>query len=165
MKNKFIFLLALTLIIAITIYLNSNLRIPIWEQNALELSQSFNLISGTTATIDDLSDFTKFEWDTLYSFQPYLPEEEIYKIVGYRWDDISATVNEGMNQLVFLKDGDVVCYVYGYPEKYNVYFEFGQYNNNHFKLTTSNNLEFEMKVFDGVRYFEYISVKYEQKGM
>lgn len=34
-------------------------------------------------------------------------------------------VNEGMNQIVFMKDGKVVCYLYGYPKNngYGIFFE------------------------------------------
>ncbi|MFJ7755533.1 hypothetical protein ACQKGI_19190 [Peribacillus muralis] len=54
-----------------------------------------------------------------------LLKEDIYETVGYKWDAISETVNEGMNQIVFLKDGKVVCYLYGYPENngYGISFE------------------------------------------
>lgn len=129
---------------------------PIWRINAEEFESSFNVISGDT-TIDDLSGFTTFEWDTLYSFAPYTPEQTIYEVVGYKWDNISSTVNEGMNQIVFLKDGRVVCYINGYPDKYKVYFNFGQYDGVYFKLTTSDKLKFNMTVtHDGIRYFEYI---------
>jgi hypothetical protein len=44
--------------------------------------------------------------------------------VGYKWDNISETLSEGMNQIAFLKDGKVVCYLYGYPETnaFGIYF-------------------------------------------
>ncbi|WP_342511975.1 hypothetical protein MKY34_15235 [Sporosarcina sp. FSL K6-1522] len=64
----------------------------------------------------NLSTFTPFEWDQVYAFNPYLSKEAIYETVGYKWDRISETVSEGMNQIVFMQDGKVVCYLYGYPE-------------------------------------------------
>ncbi|WP_458413090.1 hypothetical protein ACNQFZ_20205 [Schinkia sp. CFF1] len=44
--------------------------------------------------------------------------------MGYKWDNISETVSEGMDQIVFIKDGKVVCYLYGYPENngFGIYF-------------------------------------------
>lgn len=129
---------------------------PIWEKNAKQFSNSFNVISGNSATIDDLSDFTTFEWDTLYSFAPYCDEETIYKVVGYRWDKIYATVSEGMNQVVFLKNGKVVCYIDGYPDKYKVFFDFGRDYGTYIKLTTSDKLTFHMEITDdGIRHFKY----------
>jgi len=43
----------------------------------------------------------------------------------YKWGNIRETVSEGMNQIVFVKDGKVVCYIYGYPEsnKFGIFFE------------------------------------------
>lgn len=75
----------------------------------------------------NLADVTPFEWDQVYSFSPYTPKEIIYKTVGYKWDSISETLSESMNQLVFMKDGKVVCYLYGYPENngYGIYFRDG----------------------------------------
>lgn len=131
---------------------------PVWELNARRFAGSFAVISGKTATIHKLSEFTPFEWDTLYSFAPYTPEETVYEVVGYRWDRIQATVNEGMNQVVFLKDGKVVCYIDGYPDEYKVYFSFGPYQGSHFKLTAADKLSFRMTVTkDGIRIFDYIS--------
>ena len=121
---------------------------PIWEVNAKRLSNSFDIISGNNATIDDLSSFTRFEWDTLYNFAPYTPEERIYEVVGYRWDKIYSTVSEGMNQIVFLNNGKVICYVDGYPDKYKIFFSFGQYSGDYYKLTISDKLTFNMTITD-----------------
>lgn len=130
---------------------------PVWETNAKQFHKSFDVISGDKARIDDLSGFTPFQWDVLYSFAPYTPEQTVYDVVGYKWDNISSTVNEGMNQVVYLKDGKVVCYIYGYPDKYGVYFDFGQYEGSFYKLTDKDKLTFNMTVTNkGIRIFEYI---------
>ena len=73
----------------------------------------------------NLSKFTPFEWDKVYSFAPYLSKEAIYETIGYKWDNISETVSEGMNKIVFVKDGKVVCYLFGYPEsnKIGIFFD------------------------------------------
>jgi len=78
-------------------------------------------------------------------------------VVGYKWDNISSTVSEGMNQVVFLKEGKVVCYIDGYPDKYKVFFDFGQYYGDFFKLTSSDKLSFNMTVMnDGIRKLDYV---------
>ncbi|MFS0861186.1 hypothetical protein [Fredinandcohnia sp. 179-A 10B2 NHS] len=128
----------------------------VWEENASALSDSFEIISGKEALIEDLSDWTKFEWDTLYSFAPYTPKETIYETVGYKWDEISETVNEGMNQLVFIHDGKVVCYLYGYPERNKISFNFGSYEGSYITLSAAEELAFNMTVVDEVKYLEYI---------
>ena len=66
--------------------------------------------------------------DILYSFAPYTTKEKIYEAIGYKWDDISQTVGEGMSQIVFVKEGKIVCYLYGYPENIKLGFNFGEYN-------------------------------------
>lgn len=145
------------LVIAAILLILNPFSKDIWDVNAEKLSSSFNVISGSEARIDDLSGFTPFEWDTLYSFSPYTSKDTVYNTVGYKWDTISETVNEGMNQIVFLKDGKVVCYIYGYPNKSKLYFNFGQYDGSYFKLTAFDNLSFNMKLGnDGIRYFDYI---------
>jgi hypothetical protein len=132
--------------------------IPACETNARQLHKSFDIISGSKTRIGNLSGFTHFQWDTLYSFAPYTPEQTIYDVVGYKWDNISSTVSEGMNQVVFLKEGKVVCYIDGYPDKYKVFFDFGQYSGVYFKLTSSDKLSFNMTVMnDGIRKFDYVN--------
>lgn len=86
----------------------------LWEKNEDLLQEEVKSIQQSVETIN-LKEVTPFEWDKVYSFSPYTPKETIYETVGYKWDRIQETVNEGMNQIVFVKDGEVVCYVYGYP--------------------------------------------------
>ncbi len=86
----------------------------LWEKNEGLLQEEVKYIQQSVETIN-LKEVTPFEWDKVYSFSPYTPKDTIYETIGYKWDRIQETVNEGMNQIVFLKDGEVVCYVYGYP--------------------------------------------------
>lgn len=86
-----------------------------WETNKKKLQTKLTSDSLTDKRVD-LTIFTPFEWDTVYSFDPYVSKEAIYETVGYKWMRVQETVSEGMNQIVFMKDGKVSCYVYGYPE-------------------------------------------------
>lgn len=104
MKKKSFIVIASVLVVILGIIMVKTLQpTPIWEINAKQFNGSFKAISGN-ATIEDLSRFTTFEWDTLYSFAPYTPKEDVYKVVGYQWDKIDTTVSEGMN-LDFSHDG------------------------------------------------------------
>lgn len=156
MKNKN-YLIIVVGVIVITIMLIVNyLKTDIWDSNAKKLSNSFDIISGD-ARIDDLSQFTPFEWDTLYSFDPYTSKDEIYKTIGYKWDRIRETVSEEMNQIVFMKDRKVVCYIYGYPEYSKIRFDFGEYDGHYIKLVPEDKLSFDTTVTeDGIRLFNYI---------
>lgn len=91
------------------------LKKDLWDVNAELLKQEVLSIGEPVETVN-LLDVTPFEWDVVYSFDPYTSKDTIYETVGYKWDNISETVSEGMNQIVFLKDGKVICYLYGYPE-------------------------------------------------
>jgi len=130
--------------------------VPIWEENALKLSNSLDTMSGYEPVVTDLTDFTTFEWDMLYSFQPYFPKEEIYEVVGYKWAEISETVSEGMNQVIFLKDGEVICYLYGYPDRYKLYFDFGYHREGYVFLNYEDETKFIITVKDEIKYFKWI---------
>lgn len=107
-------IISIVCIVALVLIAYHSFRKEIWEINRIELKEA--VLEAQTGQVE-LSKITQFEWDRMYSFAPYAPKDEIYAIVGYEWDpDISETVSEGMNQIVFMKDDEVVCYVYGYPE-------------------------------------------------
>lgn len=105
----------------------------------------------------DLSTFTPFEWDYVYSFDPYVPKESIYETIGYKWDNISETVSEGMNQIVFMKDGKVVCYLYGYPEnnKFAIYFNGTEHTENASILRVEDHAIFDVKKNEDVVYLTH----------
>lgn len=122
MKNKKT--LAIMAIVIVFIFVLVNLlKKDLWDVNADLLKEEVVSIEQSVETVN-LSDITPFEWDVAYSFDPYTIKDTIYETVGYKWDNISETVSEGMNQIVFLKDEKVVCYLYGYPQNigYGIYF-------------------------------------------
>lgn len=157
MKNRILGVTGIVVIALAVILIFFNLfKEEVWEDNANKLVNSFNIISGD-ADIQDLNDFIPFEWDKLYSFTPYTSKEEIYKVIGYKWDNISETVNDDMNQIVFVNKGKVICYLYGYPEDIKLDFDFGEYEGSYIKLTPNQKLSFSTTFSDsGVRYFKYI---------
>lgn len=94
-----------------------------------------------------LSEFTPFEWDEVYSFNPYVSKEIIYETIGYKWDRISETVSGGMNQIVFVKGGKVVCTIYGYPENngFGIFFNNSNVNEDYTILNAVDQDIFEVK--------------------
>ena len=115
MKPKKTLVIVAIVILSIIVVLINLLKKDLWDVNAELLEQEVLSIEETVEKVN-LSDITPFEWDVVYSFDPYISKDTIYETVGYKWDNISETVSEGMNQIVFLNDGKVVCYLYGYPE-------------------------------------------------
>ncbi|MEH7238021.1 hypothetical protein [Bacillus sp. JJ1562] len=123
----------------------------IWVKNEELLREQVLSIGQSVETIN-LTDVTPFKWDTAYSFSPYTPKKEIYETVGYKWDRIRETVSEDMNQIVFLKDGKVVCYVYGHPTNigYSIYYSGETLSERAPVLKVSDDLTFQVKREDGV---------------
>ena len=155
MKNKNKILCMIAIVSIATVIVFNLCKKDVWDINADKFVNSFNVISGD-ADIEDLNEFISFEWDELYSFAPYTAKEVIYEVIGYKWDNISESVNDNMNQIVFVKDGKVVCYLYGYPEHIKLGFDFGEYEGSYIKLTSNQNLYFKTTLSDnGVRYFKY----------
>lgn len=137
------------------IVLISQYKKNLWDLNSELLKKKVLSIGQTVETLD-LLDITPFEWDTVYSFDPYTPKNKVYDTVGYKWDNIRETVSEGMNQIVFLKDGKVVCYLYGYPSNngYGIIFAGKDYNSVASILNLADNLNFQVTKSDGVLYLK-----------
>ncbi|WP_226669637.1 hypothetical protein [Metabacillus litoralis] len=118
----------------------------IWDVNEKRLKEEILSIDESVDKVN-LLDVTPFEWDVAYSFNPYTSIEDVYETVGYKWDDMTETVNEGMNQIVFMNNGQVICYVYGYPEnnKYGIDFHTQM-------LTPDVQLTFKVDRSNGINY-------------
>lgn len=157
-KNKNILIVIFIIAMSIGVLFSLNhLKKDIWDVNAEQLRHSFDTISGN-AVIDDLYKWTLFDWDVVYTFRPYVSKDRVYEVVGYKWDNISETVSENMNQIVFLKDSEVVCYIFGYPDNTGISFNFGEYEYDYIKYTSSDLISFNSTFDDEkqIRYFTYI---------
>lgn len=86
-----------------------------------------SLENGQTVTLEQL---VPFEWDRVYTFEPYTSREEIAQIIGFDSNSIQVSVNEGQLQLLFVKGNKITASVCGYPSSlgYDVKFggEYGQ---------------------------------------
>lgn len=162
-KNDILFIICgvICLIAAICFVIYRTFFADIWAKNADKLNKELcklEIKKGETVYVGDINEYIPFEWDTLYTFKPDVPIERIYEVVGYKWDKITEATNKGMNQLVFVKDGQVVCYVYGYPKARKVFFDFGDYDGEYFTLKSTDKLDCNMSMNKkGIRTFEYIN--------
>ncbi|MBM4761116.1 hypothetical protein [Bacillus sp. B15-48] len=147
--------LAIIAIAALSIVVLLNLlKKDLWDVNSELLKQEVLSIRQSVETVN-LANITPFEWDVVYSFDPYTPKDRVYETVGYKWDNIRETVSEGMNQIVFLNEGKVVCYLYGYPENngYGIYFTSENPEVNLASvLNVEDDLTFQVRRSDGVIY-------------
>ena len=78
-----------------------------------QLKSAITSISEDTDAIT-LNEIVPFQWDTVYTFEPYATREEIAEIIGFDSSSIRETVSEGMVQLLFVKDHKVTSSVCGY---------------------------------------------------
>jgi hypothetical protein len=153
MKVKKLIIIAICVLLVIAAI--KLLKKDIWDENATLLKEMVLSIDETSDMVI-LSKVTPFEWDTVYSFTPYTSKEKIYETVGYKWDYINETVDEAMDQVVFLNDGKVVCYIYGYPSNngYSVNFDDEEHNNGARVLDLDDDLNFNVTRSDGVVYLK-----------
>ena len=160
-KNDIIFLICgiVCFIGAIVFVIYRMFFADIWSKNADKLNKNLcklEIEKGETIYVGDIKEYIPFEWDTLYTFKPDVSIERIYEVVGYKWDKITKATNKGMNQLVFVKDGQVVGYVYGYPKVRTVFFDFGEYEGEYFTLTSNDTINMNMSMDKkGIRTFTY----------
>lgn len=97
-----------------------------------------------------LNDVVPFEWNMLYTFSPYMPKTEIQNIIGFSSNDIKETVSEGMTQLLFIKNDEVVCSICGYGENLGYSFSFGEYDENHLAISWDDNVTFTVNSSNGI---------------
>ena len=102
--------------------------------------------------VKDIGDLTDFKWDYLYNFSPYTSKENIEKAIGFKSNKIKESVNEGMNQVIFTKGKEIVCYIYGYPDD-SVYFDFSNLYDN----SKSYNKYANLSSVDSVKYIQLSS--------
>ncbi|MEH7440562.1 hypothetical protein V7182_24230 [Neobacillus drentensis] len=151
--QKFKLLIIIIALVLITATVRVIFHKDVWNRTEDLLKEKVLSLGATVDTVN-LREVTPFDWDVVYSFPPYTMKESIYKTVGYKWDRISETVNEGMDQIVFMKDGKVVCYIYGYPENkgYGLSIRSDQYKDAASMLRAEDDLTFQVERNDGVVY-------------
>ena len=114
MKKTWMIIIAIVLTITIMgIFLNEKMII---ENNNYKLKQAIANISKDEEVIS-INQIVPFDWDKLYSFVPYTRKEEIEKIIGIESNFITESINEGMINLVFVKDEKVVSNICSYVSK------------------------------------------------
>lgn len=61
-----------------------------------------------------LNEAVPFEWDAVYTFEPYATREEMEKQIGFSSPSLQESVSEGMVQLVFVKGKRVTASICSY---------------------------------------------------
>ncbi|MBZ4665262.1 hypothetical protein [Mahella sp.] len=119
---------------------------PIMFINNQKLKNSVQSIDSETVQLNDV---VPFEWDFLYTFDPYQSKEEIEKIVRFKSADIKENnINEGMVHLLFVKGDKVVASILGYGSNlgYNIDFTSKEEQN----VTFVEDAQFNVTRADGI---------------
>lgn len=98
-------------------------------------------------TFDEI---TNFEWDAMYSFKHTMSKAEIEGVLGFESKSIKEPSSDTFIQVVFVKDGKVVCNLNGVYTAlgYNVIFQ--DTTLEYHKILNSDKIEFEVKDIENV---------------
>lgn len=61
-----------------------------------------------------LNEIVPFAWDTMYTYEPYMSREEVEEMMQIPVRGLKQSVSEDAVQLVFVKNGHMVCNICGY---------------------------------------------------
>lgn len=110
MKQKNLFV-KIIFAVLLAVFLYVLIGDPAVAYNNYRLRKS---ITAVNAEAVELNQAVPFEWDSVYTFDPYTPKSEIEKTLGFHSPAIHEVINEGMMQLIFVKNRQVVSSVCGY---------------------------------------------------
>jgi hypothetical protein len=102
------------------------------------------------------NEIVPFDWDFVYTFDPYLPKDEMEGILGFQSNSLRETVSEGMVQLVFVKDSTVVSSICGYGNSLGYAVSFVSEEENFSKIASTDNALFSVKKRDGIVRLSYV---------
>lgn len=143
-------LVCIVLIVAVGYLMIGN---PFVFINNLKLKNS--LCSFDHSKNVSLNEVIPFEWDTVYTFEPYQSKAEIAEIIGFQSNDIKENnINEGMVHLLFVKNDKVVASILGYSSNLGYNIDFASKEN--LKVTYAENAQFAMTEIDGTTTLTYI---------
>lgn len=140
-----IIILFCIVLVAIAGYLAIGNPVIFINNNKLE-----NSIKSIDADAVKLNEVIPFDWDVVYTFEPYANKETIEEIVGFKSADIKENnINEGMVHLIFVQDEKVVASILGYSENLGYRLDFPS------KVTFSENAQFNVTTSDGIVILTY----------
>ena len=118
---------------------------PIVFMNNRRLKRAITEITADTVTLNGV---VPFEWDSVYMPGPYASKENIEKLIGFKSASIKENwINEGMVQLIFVKDQRVVSSVLSYPENLGYLIGFRKYGP---RIDAVDNVRFQVEKQNGV---------------
>lgn len=149
-KALFLGLMCIVLIVVMGYLMIGN---PFVFINNPKLKKSIDFLDDSK--IVSLNEVIPFEWDSLYTFEPYQSKTEIAEIIGFQSNDIKENnINEGMVHLLFVKNDKVVASILSYSSNLGYNIDFSSKEN--LKVTHSENAQFYITKNDGITILTYI---------
>ena len=115
-RTKAIALVLLVLSIVFFIRWNSELN----RNNRQLVNQLLDANPESSGRAEEV--FT-FDYDELYVFTPYQSKESMEEEIGFQTHVLKETMNEGMMNLLFVKNDEAVAYLYGYGANHGFYLD------------------------------------------
>lgn len=127
---------------------------PMIYVNNGKLKKALTALPEGTVTLEEV---VPFEWDTVFTFDPYTPIEVIENATGSESHALKESVSEGMTHVVFTHGG-VTASVCAYPEAlgYSLSFIGGEENyysysdGGYCRIENGDQVEFTVTHEDGV---------------
>lgn len=119
MKKKIITIFVILFVICSLGYLI--IGNPIVAVHNRQLKHAITSIDGKeTITLNEI---IPFDWDIVYTFDPYTSKKEIAEAIGFKSNSIKETVSEGMVQLIFVRKQHITASICGHASVlgYEVY--------------------------------------------
>ena len=152
-KIIYILILLITIIIFFKFKDYSEIKL-----NNKKLQKSITSIKENEVALNDV---IPFEWERLYTFKPYTTKEDIESIIGFKSQYISETINEGMVQLIFVKDKRIVSNVLNYEDNLGYSIDFYDGISIYNEVLYKDNIKFNVKLDNGILYLKK-SINYKQ---
>lgn len=150
--KKFILLVLVVLLVIVGLWHKSIITNGILKNNE-KLSKAIIATNKDEVVINDL---VEFDWDSIYTFEPYTSKEDMKEIVGKGNNKYLETYSEGMTQLIFIKNKKIVCQICKYPEQLNYSFDFGEFEGSYIKINNNDHARFivEKKEIVNLKYIK-----------
>lgn len=121
---------------------------PIVLINNKKLENSIKSIQSDNIKLNEV---VPFDWDVVYTFEPYASKESIEEIIGFKSSSIKENnINEGMVHLLFVKGEKVMASILGYSTNLGYRLDFPS------KVTFVENAKFNASIIDNIVILEYL---------
>ena len=75
----------------------------------------------------NLSELTPFQWDAVYSFDPYTDKNTMSSAIGFHSPVLEESVSEDMVSIVFINENQVVCSICDFPWRTGYFLGLGHF--------------------------------------